>query len=581
MGKIAFLLIALIGATARGKTTQKPSPPNPLKIYSSSRVHRITDFRIDSWEAGSIDRPREALIHFQILGRKGEVISDLPSRSFRISLLKNNRPIYDFPESLSFYRGRYQSLLRLPRVKAPGNYGFLIRIKADKRFTEYRSPEHLHYSQKKINVLFILDNSGSMKKNDTGSRRYRAIFSLLDSPRYRRLIDKVAIVGFGDTARILLPFSDYIDRGMIETVLKKPLAYGRTHIPEALRLGHRHIIESRLKRDTIAIFLTDGVTSFAYGNQHHLFSQAGIPIYAMGLKGKDSGNFDEAFLKKVAKDTQGEYFSTTTEVLDTLYLRIVEENISQNRRFSIFPLRRHYARNETIFLEILHRDGYLQAAKVTFTIDGESTPPLWIKKETGKIQGALYPLPIGHHRGVLTASKDGRLVIRYPFAFEVLRSGPPFSLRGKWSEIVIRSIGVHREPFILSHQGKTPAFYRFFFLDLKGEGEFYGRENISVHPNPAYLDPAGILSESIEFRHTRKYAKKRFAGHFVVTCEGRGYLYDIDLYIIKELYPRPLKPIELEKSSERGKQFSILWIVSLWIIALVMIFHVYRNYRGH
>jgi Ca-activated chloride channel family protein len=205
------------------------------------------------------------------------------------------------------------------------------------------SDPHLPLEQTKegVNVVLVLDVSGSMQADDYKPTRLEAAKSsaeiLLDSLSPKDHVGIVIFESGATTAAYLSPFKDKVmDR--LRSISPKE---GKTALGDGLSLGIDMAISIPNKKKVV-ILLSDGVNNagvispteavqFAVTNK--------IQVYTIGMGSEDRvvlghdifGNpyyaeLDEETLKAIAQITGGQYFkSVNTETLDDIYKNISED----------------------------------------------------------------------------------------------------------------------------------------------------------------------------------------------------------------------------------------------------------------
>ena len=167
-------------------------------------------------------------------------------------------------------------------------------------------------------VRVLIDVSGSMKKNDPRnlSQKSISLYALL----YDVLSESfqpfnIAIIGFADTARIVLPLtpSDKVELDKVISRLSKEGKY--TNIKAALEKTLILIEAKRIEpQDVFVILLTDGKVDVPdsvdidkyfslMDSVLNLYCKKGVVIHTVGL----STDIDEALLRKIATLTKGEF----------------------------------------------------------------------------------------------------------------------------------------------------------------------------------------------------------------------------------------------------------------------------------
>ncbi|MFD2671739.1 vWA domain-containing protein [Marinicrinis sediminis] len=175
-----------------------------------------------------------------------------------------------------------------------------------------------------IDVMMIIDSSGSMSWNDPNGYRKTAAKNFVDAliPGSRVGVvvgDRAGVVDFDSSAKLLKELSDDFEgiKSSIDTIDSS----GGTNIGAGVHLANEQLIqhsdESRIK---VEVLLTDGEGSYstAYTDQA---IQNGITIYTIGL----GNNLDQSLLQEIAGRTGGQYF----HVSDASELPIVYDRISE------------------------------------------------------------------------------------------------------------------------------------------------------------------------------------------------------------------------------------------------------------
>lgn len=185
-------------------------------------------------------------------------------------------------------------------------------------------------STDRLAVLFILDDSASMKTNDPGSLRYSAaklfIASLDDG-------DAVGAIRFSTNTKAIIhgivPIADARAKSSLIESLQPQAADGYTDVLKAFTEAQATLKRANLTGyKTIAIFLTDGkpeIQSPPNGYEDDtlkIVGQLGIPVYAIAL----TSSGQTAFLNRVASETGGKVIPahTANDLLNS-YLLILSD----------------------------------------------------------------------------------------------------------------------------------------------------------------------------------------------------------------------------------------------------------------
>lgn len=172
-----------------------------------------------------------------------------------------------------------------------------------------------------LDIMFVIDSSGSMTTNDPNNYRKTAAKNFVDGliPGSRVGVavgDRAGVVDFDSSAKLLQSLTDDFDA--MKSAIDRIDSSGGTDIGAGVSLGNRELIQNGLDdRIKIQILLTDGEGSYsqAYTDQA---VQNGITIFTIGL----GRNINESLLQ-VAGRTGGQYFhATSAEDLPIVYDRI-------------------------------------------------------------------------------------------------------------------------------------------------------------------------------------------------------------------------------------------------------------------
>ncbi len=202
---------------------------------------------------------------------------------------------------------------------------------------------HIPLKQTKegVNVVLVLDVSGSMQATDYSPNRLeaakRSAEILIESLKEKDGIGIVTFQSGATTAAYLSPYKERVLQKLRDINLKE----GQTAIGDGLALGIDMAVSIPNKKKVI-ILLSDGVNNAGVISPKEAIEFAkdsNIQVHTIGMGSTGQvilgydwfGNpqyaeLDEATLKEIAQKTGGEYFkSVDDETLDKIY-----KNISQN-----------------------------------------------------------------------------------------------------------------------------------------------------------------------------------------------------------------------------------------------------------
>lgn len=168
-----------------------------------------------------------------------------------------------------------------------------------------------------IDLMFVLDSSGSMWSNDYYGYRKTASKSFVDA-----LIegDRAGVVDFDSYAALLQPLS--ADFSAVKSAIDRIDDSGGTNIGAGVNLANKELLaKSTDDRIKIQILLTDGDGSYS-SNYTKEAKDNNIIIYTVGLGSGVNSNL----LQGIAQETGGQYFPVTSaEELPEVFSRISGE----------------------------------------------------------------------------------------------------------------------------------------------------------------------------------------------------------------------------------------------------------------
>ena len=157
-------------------------------------------------------------------------------------------------------------------------------------------------------LTFVVDTSGSMGREARLETVKDALHRLVDGLGQG---DTVAIVTFGDDARVVLAPTDARDDGRIREAIDGLHPGGSTNLEAGLRLGYglarETLTENGIDRVVLA---SDGVANVGLTDPNGILAgiredaAAGIELVAVGV---GMGNYNDALLEQLADDGDGFY----------------------------------------------------------------------------------------------------------------------------------------------------------------------------------------------------------------------------------------------------------------------------------
>lgn len=166
-----------------------------------------------------------------------------------------------------------------------------------------------------LEIVFLIDESGSMSWSDSGEIRKEVAKELADN---LGTSDKAAVVAFDGGTRVLTEFTN--DKDIIKNAIDQAGCYGGTDMYLGLKTSFSLFAGASSAKRYI-VMLTDG-DSYGYYDYATAAAEKNVVIYTVGL---GSGVNSEE-LETIAATTGGEYyFANAAEDLFDIYEEITEE----------------------------------------------------------------------------------------------------------------------------------------------------------------------------------------------------------------------------------------------------------------
>ncbi len=164
-------------------------------------------------------------------------------------------------------------------------------------------------ARKPVVLTFVIDSSGSMEREDRLELVKRSLGMLLDQLDRD---DKVGIVTYGTSARVVLPTTSVRYRRDIEDAIVRLQAGGSTNAEDGLRQGYAMAARA-FERGAVnrVILCSDGVANTGATGADDILAVIereagrGIEMTAIGV---GMGNFNDVLLEQLADKGDGNYF---------------------------------------------------------------------------------------------------------------------------------------------------------------------------------------------------------------------------------------------------------------------------------
>lgn len=238
----------------------------------------------------------------------------------------------DFQPRVYYYNEETKTFEELPNqtvsvgqvqvnVEHFSTYILLNKVEFDKVWENEIKPPEYDSTLNGLDVVFVIDSSGSMTDNDSNKLRLDAAQEFVQKLGEN---DRAAVIDFDSGARVYQEFTS--DHELLNAAIMKVDSNGGTNLSNGINLAiQQFTAENYTRTDAYKyiIFLTDGDGSYSV-SYTSLAAENGIEIYTIGL----GSGVKESTLKAIADGTNGKYyFASTADVLIGIYDDIAGETI--------------------------------------------------------------------------------------------------------------------------------------------------------------------------------------------------------------------------------------------------------------
>lgn len=212
-----------------------------------------------------------------------------------------------------------------PRQRKAGAYDLYVSLTVPGQpVSSNRLRRHIVYTDAATDVLLVIDNSRSMKKNDPYGLRYSACENFLNLAALSEKINNIGILRFAGSAREVMDWKN--PKAAKKLNIRKMLSRIRpgsfTNINDALELSASYF-EDSTAAEKVVVLLTDGKNEpDRYRDTHLLLKELGVRVFTVGL----SEQADTKQLRLISSDTGGEFFQAVDDSrLLRIYNRIAQQ----------------------------------------------------------------------------------------------------------------------------------------------------------------------------------------------------------------------------------------------------------------
>lgn len=257
-----------------------------------------------------------------------EVDGEFPAEGARLSFaISEEYPANstdDFIPVVYYYNPETQMLEEMPttyvnhtaeaHLEHFSTYILLNKVAFDKVWEEeIRIPgEENENNLNRLDVILVIDSSGSMTYNDSSNIRIQAAKSFVDKLGEN---DRGAVIDFDNYSSILCSLTN--DKELLNNAIDMIDSYGGTNLSRGIAPAIDMLMEQSNSEEAYRyiIMLTDGDGSYDNGLTA-MAKDEGISIYTIGL----GSDVNEDLLKVIAEETSGKYyFATTADDLIPIY----------------------------------------------------------------------------------------------------------------------------------------------------------------------------------------------------------------------------------------------------------------------
>ncbi len=256
----------------------------------------------------------EAIITFEYDTNLGEISDEFQPR------------IYFFNEEDGTFEELENQVVSEGKVSVKvthfSKYILLNKVDFDKVWdTEIKAPDYQGSGMNGLDIVFVVDSSGSMDWNDETNIRHQVVKKFVDKLGEK---DRAAVVDFDNYSTVYQNFTS--DHDLLYSAIDKVNSSGGTNLSSGMSAAINLFTSSSYTRSDAykyIVFLTDGDGSYSSSYTTSAYNN-GITVYTVGL----GEEVQESVLKQIAEGTGGKYyFASTANDLEDIYLEIEDETI--------------------------------------------------------------------------------------------------------------------------------------------------------------------------------------------------------------------------------------------------------------
>ena len=318
---------------------EKSSPISEVNPVSASVSLELPGEQAASIEVTPVDISDSPLISATIPGYLGQAYDFTTDATFESAMLTftydtNLGTISDtFQPRIYYFNEADGTFEELPdQIAEDGcvtvtvthfsTYILLNKVEFDKVWEEeIRTPDDTSVGMTGLDIVFVIDSSGSMSSNDRNDLRITAAKEFVSQLGEN---DRAAVVDFDSSATLLQAFTN--DHDLLNTAIESINSYGGTNLSNGMNMAiTQFTAESYTRTDAYKyiIFLTDGDGSYS-SSYTTTATENNIIVYTIGL----GSGVDEEVLTEIAEGTGGKYyFASIAEDLPNIYEDVSFETV--------------------------------------------------------------------------------------------------------------------------------------------------------------------------------------------------------------------------------------------------------------
>lgn len=460
-----------------------PVPPNPYLLPSFSPASRLEALSPPFTHGGDPRQPETLRFTSRLAEDRGGAAGLGTNRQLSAAFYWGGRP-YPAQTRIQARGSEVQIWLSPAPLPGSGNGQLVVKLTGSGLGDGQSVVAGIRFDGQSLDVLFLVDNSGSMSENDPGQERFLALGRSLSAAPVRQ----AAVMMFSDKCFWAMPWrpasppGPWVEAAKAWAVNTKP--GGQTEMADAFRMARQALVEHRTGARKALVFLTDGVASSPVGGEADELAALGIPVCTVGLHRPGQADYDGAFLARLAERTGGLFLDGPHNDLGRVYRSLLDHlRPGQNPWFLSPPPARLRNGMAPVISWVETSPG---AVVASFTQDGAEWPVL-AQGRSGRLQeAALNPPPPGFHRGSVRLSWAGGFVER-PWDFRV--DGGPAFIETDGPTQVRGPVSVPLRVFMRLRLNAPAAVQLEPLLDIPGR--------IPLSPDPVGTLPWQMLAEGL------------------------------------------------------------------------------------